>query len=73
MDIASACRAEGLEFEPYWPHVSVGGFLDCAYLSLLPPWENGYDLFASFRKKKTLQPGPCLVRDTRSVLCIFQT
>ena len=29
------------------------GFLDCAHLSLLPPWGNGYDLSVFFKKKKT--------------------
>ena len=37
------------------------------HLSLLPPWGNGYDLSASFKKKKNPIPGPCLMRDTGSV------
>ena len=60
MDRASACGAEGLGFDPYWAQVSVGGFLDCAHVSLLSPWSNGYDLSASFRKKKNPHPDPAL-------------
>ena len=60
MNRVSACRVEGLEFDPYWAQVSVRGFLDCAHLSLLLPWGNGYDLSASFRKKKNSHPDPAL-------------
>ena len=53
MDRSFVCGAEGLEFDPYWTQVSIGGFLDCAHLSLLLPGEKGYNLSAYFRKKKT--------------------
>ena len=39
---------------------SACGVLDCTHLFLLPPWGNGYDLVASFRKNKNPHSDPAL-------------
>ena len=56
MDKTSVYKVEDLGFDFYWAQVSVGGFLDYAYLSLPPPWGNRYDSSASFKKKKNPHP-----------------
>ena len=62
IDRASACAAEGLGFDSYWAQVSVGGFLDSAHLSLLPPWGTGMICPHVSEKKKTPHPNPALCR-----------